>query len=42
MTTGVAVAYQGMFEVVVYNLQKPGREGVLPDYSKDYYDRIIA
>ena len=42
MTTGLVVAYANMFEVYVYNVQKMGKEGILPDYSKDYYDKIIA
>jgi hypothetical protein len=42
MTTGLVVAYANMFEVYVYNVQKMSKEGILPDYSKDYYDKIIA
>ena len=42
MTTGIVIAYTNQFEVVVYNIQKPSKDGILPDYSKDYFDKIIA
>ncbi len=42
MTTGIVLAYTNQFDVVVYNIQKPSKEGILPDFSKDYFDKIIT
>ncbi len=42
MTTGLAVAYLNQFDVVVYNIQRPNKDGVLPDYTIDNYNRILA
>ena len=42
VTTGLVLAYSNSFDVVVYNLQKPSKDAVIPDYSSDYYNKIIA
>lgn len=42
VTTGLVIAYNNSFEVAIYNIQKPSKEAVIPDYSADYYNKIIA
>jgi hypothetical protein len=42
VTTGLVVAYQNTFDVQIFNIQRPSKENVLPDYSIDYFNKIIA
>ena len=42
VTTGLAVAYMGTFEVCLFNLQAPARDSVPLDYSSEYYNRITS
>jgi hypothetical protein len=41
ITTGIAVAYQGAFDVQVYNILKASKEKVLPDLTLEYYNKYI-
>jgi len=42
ITSGLVLAYHNQFEVAVYSIQKPSKEAVLPDFSSDYYNKLIA
>ncbi len=42
MTSGLVLAYHNQFEVAVYTIQKPNKDAALPDFSSDYYNKIIA
>jgi hypothetical protein len=36
------VAYLNQFDVQVYNIQRPGKEQVLPDYTIDYFNLVSS
>ena len=42
ITTGLGIAYTNDFNVDIYNIQKPGRDSVLPDYTQDYFAKLIT
>ena len=42
ITTSIVVSYQNQFDVVIYNIQKPNKDNALPDYSFEYYNKIIT
>ncbi len=42
ITSGLVLAYHNQFEVAVYTIQKPNKDAALPDFSSDYYNKIIA
>ena len=42
ITTGLGIAYSNYFTVEIYNIQKPSRDNVLPDYTHDYFTKVIT
>lgn len=42
ITTGLGIAYLNDFKVDIYNIQKPNRENVVPDYTQDYFAKVIT
>ena len=41
ITTGLGIAYLNDFTVDIYNIQKPSKETVVPDYTQDYFAKVI-
>ena len=42
ITTGIGLAYTNDFSVDMYNIQKPCRDNVIPDYTQDYFAKVIT
>ena len=42
ITTGLGLAYLNDFSVEIFNIQKPSRENVIPDYTQDYFAKVIT
>ena len=42
ITTGLGITYTNDFNVEIYNIQKPCRENVFPDYTQDYFAKLIT
>ena len=42
ITTGLGIAYLNDFRVDIYNIQRPCRENVMPDYTQDYFAKVIT
>ena len=42
ITTGLGIAYCNDFQVDIYNIQKPSRDNVIPDYTQDYFAKVIT
>eukprot|EP00347_Sterkiella_histriomuscorum_P023831 403333237 len=41
ITTGMVIAYQGQFDVQVYNIQKASKERILGDFTLEYFNKLI-
>ena len=42
ITTGTVVAYLNSFDVQIFNIQRPSKDNVMPDYSIDNFNKIIG
>ena len=42
ITTGIVVAYLNSFDVQIFNIQRPSKDNVMPDYSIDNFNKIIG
>jgi len=42
ITTGVVIAYLNSFDAQIFNIQRPSKENVMPDYSIDNFNKIIG
>lgn len=41
ITTGLIIAYRNLFEVNLYNIQKPSLEAAPQDHSQEYYSKLV-
>jgi hypothetical protein len=41
ITTGLVIAYHNSFDILIYNIQKPSKEIVLPDYSLEFLNKLV-
>ena len=41
VTSGLGIVYENDFSVDIYNIQRPGKDSLLMDYSLDYINKVI-